>query len=61
MDTSNLSELIKSVGYKNFHLNEINGTWLCKGGEKMIAVIGSNPEEAVSKLLIELSKLTTKE
>lgn len=51
-----LSELIGACGNENFSLNEVNGKWICKGGEKYTAVVGNTPEEAVAKLWLALNK-----
>lgn len=49
-----LSELIKACGGDYFYLSFHNSRWLCKGGEKIIAIVGSTAEEAVANLYLAL-------
>lgn len=51
-----LEELIEACGETRFSLNEVDGNWLCRGGDaKYTAVLGSSKKEAVANLYLSLN------
>lgn len=51
-----LSELIEACSGKFFKLTYTPQGWLVQGGEKLTAVAGNTPEEALAKLWLALNK-----